>query len=138
MPAVRQQINIAASPRTVWNALTTEDGVKGWWADEARLDSRAGGRIVLTVEGDDGGPIEERGVFHEIRPIRRIEIAWDKAGKAPSAGTRLEFQIARDGDETRLSLVHSGSALDDEERRTRIDDDWRRALRALRDALETS
>lgn len=138
MPAVRQQINIAASPRTVWNALTTEDGVKGWWADDARLDSRAGGRIVLTVEGDDGAPVEERGVFHEVRPIRRIEIAWDKTSKGQSAGTRLEFQIARDGDETRLSLVQSGAALDEEELRTRVDDDWRRALRALRDSLETT
>ncbi|MFT6374056.1 MAG: hypothetical protein ACJARS_000691, partial [bacterium] len=26
MPSVRQQLNIAAPPRTVWNAITTAEG----------------------------------------------------------------------------------------------------------------
>jgi len=137
MPAIRRTINITASPREVWRALTTSDGIKSWWADDARVDAREGGRIVLQSEGDDGKPVEERGIFHEVRPTRKIEIAWDNNSPAPTKGTRIEFQVAKDGDETQVNLVHSGGGpLDDEEQREALDDSWRQALTALRDALE--
>ena len=137
MASIRQQINIAAPTRTVWNTLTSADGWKQWWAEEARLEARTGGRIVLTVEGDDGEPVEERGVFHEIRPTRKLEIAWDATSPAKTKGTRLQFTISRDGDETRVALVHSGGGiLDDEEARDGLEREWRSALRALRSVLE--
>lgn len=137
MATIRQQVNIAVPARTVWNALTTVEGLTSWWADEARIDARQGGVIVITTEGDDGAPMEERGILHEITPTRRIEIKWDAHGKAPSAGTRLTFNVARDGAETRLSIVHTGGgALDDEAARSSLDKDWNRALKGLRDALE--
>ena len=47
MATVRQQIHIDASSRTVWTALTTEEGLLTWWATEARLDPRSGGRFVV-------------------------------------------------------------------------------------------
>jgi len=137
MPAVRQQINIAAGPRTVWRALTTAEGLTSWWVDEARVDARAGGRVVLVSEDDEGEPMEERGVFLEIRPTRKLEIAWDSTGKAVTKGSRVQFQLARDGDETRVLVVHSGGeALEDEEAREQINKNWRSALKALRSALE--
>lgn len=137
MAAIRQQINVAANARTVWKALTTEEGVTSWWVDTARIDARPGGRIVLHSEGDDGTPVEERGMFHEVRPTRKIEIAWDSTSPAPTKGTRIEFQVARDGDETRVSVVHSGAGiLDDETGRKTLEDSWRQALQSLRDSLE--
>lgn len=137
MSSIRQQINIAAAPREVWRALTTEDGLKRWYADGVRIDARPGGRIVLTSEGADGAPVEERGIFHEIRPTRKIEIAWDDTSPAPTKGTRVEFQLAKDGDETLVNLIHSGGgALDDEAQRAEIEKSWRQALHALRDAIE--
>ncbi len=137
MPAIRQQINIAAPTRAVWRALTTSEGLTSWWVDEARVDAREGGRIVLVSEGDDGEPVQEVGIFHELRPTRKIEIAWDKSSPAITKGTRLEFQIARDGDETRVSLVHSGAGvLDDDDARTGLEKAWKAALLSLRDALE--
>jgi uncharacterized protein YndB with AHSA1/START domain len=139
MSSVRQQVNIAVSPRVVWRALTTEEGVTSWWVDQARLDARPGGRLVLTSVGDDGQPVEERGMFHEVRPTRKVEIAWDSVSPAPTKGTRIEFLIARDGDETRLSVVHSGAGiLDDEAARAVLDQQWRQALHALRDHLEAA
>lgn len=137
MASVRQQINVAASPRAVWRAFTTEEGLTSWWVDGARVDARAGGRIVLTSEGDDGQPLEERGMFHELRPTRKIEIAWDTNSPAPTKGTRIEVQIARDGEETRVSVIHSGASLqEDAEARDRLDAAWRQALQSLRDSLE--
>lgn len=136
MASIRQQINIAAAPRRVWAALTTADGLKSWWVDEARVDAREGGRVVLISEGEEGQPVEERGMFHTFRPTRRVEIAWDGNSPAPTKGTRVEFNVARDGEETRVSVIHSGGALDDEEAREALEKGWKSALRALRSSLE--
>jgi uncharacterized protein YndB with AHSA1/START domain len=137
MAAIRQQINVATNPRAVWRALTTEEGITSWWVDKARIDARSGGRIVLTSEGEDGTPVEERGMFHEVRPTRKIEIKWDANSPAPTKGTRIEFQLARDGDETRINVVHSGAGiLDDEAERKKLDDAWRQSLQSLRQSLE--
>ncbi|MCO4744138.1 MAG: SRPBCC domain-containing protein [Proteobacteria bacterium] len=137
MPAIRHQINIAAPARAVWRALTTEEGLTSWWVDEARLVAEKGGRVVLKSEGDDGEMIEEVGMFHELRPTRKIEIKWDSTSPAPTKGTRVQFTVARDGDETRVAIVHSGpGVLDDEEERAALEKGWRQALRALRGSLE--
>lgn len=137
MPAIRHQINIAAPTRAVWRALTTEDGLTSWWVDEARVVAEKGGRIVLKSEGDDGEMVEEVGMFHELRPTRKVEIAWDSNSPAPTKGTRIQFTVARDGDETRVAVVHSGGGLlDDEEERAALEKTWRQALRALRGSLE--
>ena len=137
MASIRRQINIAASPRAIWNAFTTEEGWKSWYADEARIDARKGGRVTLTTEGDDGEPIQEVGLVLRYRPTSQLEIAWDSNSPAQTRGTTLSFQIARDGDETRVALVHSGGQiLEDEESRDALEADWRRAFNALRDVFE--
>jgi uncharacterized protein YndB with AHSA1/START domain len=136
MASVRQQINIAASPRVVWRQLTTAEGLTSWWADKARLEAHSGGRIVLESEGDEGETWEERGIFLEHRPTRKLEIKWDTTSPAPTAGSRVKFQLARDGDETRVILIHTGAFLDDDEVLARYDKEWRSALKALRGSLE--
>ena len=137
MPAIRHQISIAATPKEVWRMLTTAEGLEGWLVDEARMDARAGGRVVWISEGDDGEPMEERGIFHEVRPTRSLEIAWDSTSPAPSKGTRVQFQLARHGGETRVALLHSGGGfLDDEEQRAGAESNWKAALKSLRSSLE--
>jgi uncharacterized protein YndB with AHSA1/START domain len=137
LAAIREQINIAVGPRVVWNALTTAEGWMSFYSDDARIDPRMGGRVELISEDDDGEPVSEVGFFHRFRPTSRLEICWDGVGKAETKGTTLSFNIARDGSETRLALVHSGGGvLEDEDRRAAISKTWRQAFKALRDALE--
>jgi uncharacterized protein YndB with AHSA1/START domain len=138
MSSIRRQINVACTPRAVWRALSTAEGWTSWYADEARVDPRKGGRITLITIGDDGEPVDEVGIFHTFRPIRKLEVSWDASSPAPTRGTSLSFQVARDGDETRLALVHSGGGiLKDEEARAALVKEWRQAFLALRDYLES-
>lgn len=136
MPAIRRQLNIAAAPRSVWNAFTTAEGWESWYADAARVDAREGGRVVLTTEDDEGAALEEAGIFHQLKPTSRLEIAFDTVGRSPLKGCRLSVQIARDGEETRVALVLAGASTEDEAARAALDATWRRSLTALRDALE--
>ena len=137
MSSIRQQINIAASTRAVWRAITTADGLKSWWVDEARVDQREGGRVVVSSEDDEGNTVEEFGILHTLRPTRKVEIFWDKNSPAPTKGTRISFQLASDRDETKVLLIHSGGGiLEDEEERASLEKGWRQALKSLRDVLE--
>lgn len=138
MSAIRHQISIDASSRSVWAALTTEAGVKAWWADQARLDAREGGRIVVTTQiGEEA--VEQAGIFHIVKPTRQLEIAWDAAGKAPTRGARTQLQVGRRDGETKVHVVISGGAgMDDPEAHAAVDAFWKEAMLRLRRHLEAT
>ncbi len=136
MPTIRRQITIAASPRSVWNALTTVEGLAAWLGDEVRVDGRAGGRVSLRVRAAGGVTNEETGFFHVFRPTAKLEVSWDGRSPGPWKSTFTQFSVARDRNETVLNVVHEGPQMDDAEARATIDDTWRAALTSLRDGLE--
>lgn len=131
---IRRQISIAATPRTVWNALTTPEGL-GWLGADARVDARPGGRITLKVTAG-AEPVEETGIFHVFRPTAKLEVTWDKFSKGPWKSMLTQVQVVRDGSETVLNVQHIGDALTDAAVREEIDAGWKRALLKLRDSLE--
>ena len=136
MPAIRRQIMVTAPPRQVWAALTTGEGLAQWLVDEARVDGRKGGRVVLINQDDEGNPIEDRGIVHTWRPTSHFEINFDSVGKGPLKGTRLSFSVAMDEGETRVALVHSGALFDDADENARVDKEWRQAMKALQAMLD--
>jgi uncharacterized protein YndB with AHSA1/START domain len=137
MGSVRQQINIAVGPRRIWTALTTEAGLCRWWANTARVDPREGGRIVLISESDEGETVERMGLFLAFRPTRRLEIKWDGGRNNNVRGTSVNFHIARDGDETRINVVHTGEGISDEsEEGALLVKAWKGTLLSLRETLE--
>jgi len=136
MPSLRRQIMVTAPPRKVWAAITTGDGLASWLVDEARVDGRKGGGVVMISEDDDGNPTEDRGLIHKWRPTSHLEITFDTVGKGPLKGTRLAFQVALDGGETRISLVHSGPLLDDPDEHARLEKEWRQAFGTLQALLD--
>lgn len=136
MATIRQQILIDASVRSVWNAITTPEGIARWWATSARVDGREGGRVALVHEAD-GETVEERGMVHRFRPTATFEVLWDTGGASQARSTSVQFQIGRGGGETKVHLqVAGGSALEDEEGRAALDDLWKARLLRLRDGLE--
>jgi uncharacterized protein YndB with AHSA1/START domain len=137
MSTIRRQVTIAATPRAVWNALTTPEGLSAWLGSDARIDPRQGGRIVLKV-GRDENRVEEAGMLHVFRPTAKLEITWDKYSPGPWKNTLTQFQVARDGTETVLNVQHIGPTMEDEATRAAADGVWKKALLALRDGLEAS
>lgn len=135
MGSIRQQISVDASSRAVWDLLTTVEGVTSWWVEDARLDARDGGRIVVGRTVDEVRQ-EDRGSYHQVRPTRTVEVAWDTSGSGPLAGTRLEFQVGRGDGETKVHVVQTGVALDDDARRVEVESFWKAALLKLRAKLE--
>ena len=139
MGSIRQQISIAVGARRVWWGITTQEGLQGWLAKEARVESRDGGRVVLESTGNEGDWGDASGIFHTLRPTRKVELAFDRSANPVFGGTRLSFQIAHDAGETRVSLVHRGTEglFEDEEEAALLSKAWREALKRLRVLLES-
>ena len=52
MKTIIHTVQVHASPETVYLALTTQDGVTGWWTDKATLTEGTNQSIHFTFVGD--------------------------------------------------------------------------------------
>jgi uncharacterized protein YndB with AHSA1/START domain len=99
---------IKAPPDRVWRALTEPDELRAWLA-RAEVDLRPGGAIVLTFENEDDEGVM-RGAVNEVEEGRFLEFTWREEGAGESV---VRFEVAPDGDGTRLTLTHTFEQIDD-------------------------
>ncbi len=51
MNDILHRVGITTSPEDVYAALTTIDGLAGWWTEDTRGDSAVGGVIEFRFDG---------------------------------------------------------------------------------------
>ena len=91
-----------SSPQRVYDALTTLDGLSGWWAEKTTGDTDPGG--VIEFRFGPGG-IDMRVV--ELDPGRLVR--WEVVGGPEEwIGTEVRFDIRQDGDWTIVLFRHEG------------------------------
>jgi uncharacterized protein YndB with AHSA1/START domain len=101
---VRLEIQIDASPETVFAFLTEPARMKTWLADVVDADCRPGG--IFRITGPRGVSIEGR--YLEIVPGRKVVFTWGgMEGLAPGAST-AEFDVEPHGAGSLLRLRHHG------------------------------
>jgi len=105
--AAEVEIRIAASPETVFDFFTDPDKMIQWMGRSAELEPRSGGTMRCDINGRDVA----RGEYVAVERPDRLVFTWGWEGEeptvAPGAST-VEVLLARDGDGTRLRLIHSG------------------------------
>lgn len=104
---VERELEIAASPETVWELLTDPDEATRWMGTSATFDLRPGGTYrVEVIPGNIA-----RGEFVEIDPPRRLVYTWGweaATGMAlPPGSSTIEFDLAPSGEGTLLRFRHS-------------------------------
>jgi uncharacterized protein YndB with AHSA1/START domain len=110
MKKIIHTVHIHASAASVYRALTTEEGVTGWWTSRAEVEPGEGGIIHFTFQGD----------FHpQMRPTRLEDgkvVEWScVAGHANWQDNRFTFHLRNRGAETSLQFVqHYAQELDDD------------------------
>lgn len=89
-------------PKTVYDALTTVEGLAGWWTEKTTGDAGLGG--TLEFRFPDGGFDME---VVELRPQQRV--VWRVVGGADEwIGTTIEWDLRQDGDFTIVLFKHQG------------------------------
>jgi uncharacterized protein YndB with AHSA1/START domain len=70
---VKREIVLPEAPEEVWEALTDEERLEEWFANEVELDARPGGRGVF--RWDDGE--ERRATVEAVEHERRLALRFD-------------------------------------------------------------
>lgn len=105
MAEYQASIEIAASPETVFDYLTTEAGMSAWMGQHADLDPHPAGRFAVDIAGF---PI--RGQYLHVERPTRVVVSWGVAGSAdlPVGASTVDFRLTATVGGTRVDLVHSG------------------------------
>jgi uncharacterized protein YndB with AHSA1/START domain len=107
MAELVREIVIDASPETIWPFLTEPDRHVEWMGTAAEIDPRPGGVYRVLVGGRNRGA----GEFLEVVPTEKIvfSFGWEGSEHAiPPASTTVEITLHREGNKTRVRLVHRG------------------------------
>ena len=103
MPDILHKIDIKSSPDQTYRALTTLEGLAGWWTQTTQGNPKPGGTIEFRF-GPLGG--FDRKVL-ELEPARHV--LWQVVdGPAEWIGTKIRFDLRRDGDFTAVMFAHQG------------------------------
>lgn len=106
MVDIIHRIGIKASPAKVYAAVSTVEGVAGWWSKETAGDARVGETLTVRFHSPSGNEI---GKF-EIEVLALIpdtEVRWRiKAGPQEWVGTEVVFSLSQVGDDTIVQFGH--------------------------------
>jgi len=107
MVDIIHRIGIKASPAEVYGALSTVEGVAGWWTRETAGESKVGG--VMTVRFFDHGAVTEKGRMD--LEVTRLdpgkEVRWRvKAGPQEWIGTDVTFSLSQADAQTVIVFGH--------------------------------
>ena len=108
------QVIISAPLSNVWNAWTTEEGAKSFFASECLIDLRVGGAYEMYF--DPSAPAGERGgeglTILAIQPEKMLSFTWNAPPSLPEVRGQLThvtlyFQDT-DENQTSLHFIHDG------------------------------
>src|SRR5215813_13044825 len=95
MPDILHKIDIQSSPDDTYRALTTLEGLAGWWTQTTQGNPRASGTIQFHFGPQGGFDMK----VLELEPAKRV--LWQVVdGPDEWLGTKVHFDLRRDGDFT--------------------------------------
>ena len=131
MVNILHRIGVASSsPAEVYAALTTLEGLSGWWARDTTGDTEVGGVIAFRF-GPGGFDMK----VLEAVPGKRV--LWEVVdGPAEWIGTHISWELRQDGDYTIVLFEHLGWA-EPVEFMYHCSTKWATFLLSLKQLLET-
>jgi uncharacterized protein YndB with AHSA1/START domain len=106
---IRREIGIDAPPAVVWPIVTEARHLARWFSDEAEIDLRPGGAMLLTWHGHGS----YRARVETVEPPRTFAFRWlRREHNEPAEGTStlVVMTLIPEGTGTRLRVVESGFA----------------------------
>jgi len=104
--SVERELQIAASPETVWEFLVDPEKMTRWMGESATLEPRPGGLYqVGVIPGHTA-----RGEIVEFDPPRRLVFTWgwDSGSIVEPGSTTIEIELVPEGEGTVVRFAHVG------------------------------
>ena len=106
--AIEREIVIDAPPSVVWSIVTEAQHLAGWFSDEAEIDLKPGGRMLLVWRAH--GTYEAR--VETVDPPRLFAFRWQtrEGAFSDTNSTLVVMTLEAEETRTRLRVVESGFA----------------------------
>jgi len=106
---IERSIVVEATPERVWAALTTQEGIGGWFGDIVEIDLKPGGEALF---GWSDYESTSEAVIEVVEPHTRFSFRWAATGASVEEGpsSLVEFLIDSDETGTRITVVETGFA----------------------------
>lgn len=123
-------IDIATTPERLYEALTTQKGIAGWWTPDVKAEPVVNSVNELNFQGTT---LKFR--VDKLEPARHV--AWSSMDVPPQwEDTRVLFDITPDGDMVNLKFSHAGfTSLEGDFGITSYS--WAQYVRSIKLLLET-
>jgi uncharacterized protein YndB with AHSA1/START domain len=106
MVDILHRIGITAAPEDVYTALTTIDGLAGWWTVDTQGDVDPGGVIQFRFANAPGAGGFDMKVL-ELQPGKLVR--WEVVdGPEEWIGTHVSFDLSQEGDYTIILFKQEG------------------------------
>jgi uncharacterized protein YndB with AHSA1/START domain len=111
---IRGEVVVDAAVAEVWEAWTTEAGIKSFFAPECNIDLRVDGpfEMFFLLDGEPGKRGGEGVRFLAIQPEKMLSFTWNAPPHLPEARGQWTHVVLRffeaDGGRTRVTLAHDG------------------------------
>lgn len=132
MAEVTREISVNASLERVFNAISTTEGISGWWTEDCAYDGRLGGKGQLTFGNPPVALALETMIFSRDEEV----LLRCLNGPADWMGTNISWVVEPLGERTRLILNHAGIRITDSNRPV-LDSLWRELLDSLKRYVES-
>ena len=109
MHDIMHLFKIHASSETVYQAITTADGIRQWWTRDTAIEPKVG---AVGEFGFYGKRFVAKVTVEELNPVTRVR--WKVANSAWQAANDIEFNLKADGNDTILLFAHRGFPRADE------------------------
>jgi uncharacterized protein YndB with AHSA1/START domain len=140
---VKAEIEIAASPDRVFQALTNGAELAAWWGSddmyrtsEWKIDLRPGGKWSTVALGPDGSQSTVDGEYLEIDPPRRLVHTW-RPSWDDFVETTVRYDLEPTAGGTRVRVTHTGFG-DRAQAASGTGEGWTRVLDWLGDHLSSA
>ena len=107
MPDILHRVGVKASVADTYKALTTREGLAGWWTTNTTGESTVGGKLTFRflVDGADIGGFDMKVL--ELTPARRV--LWQVVDGPPEwIGTTVSWELKQEGDYAIILFQHLG------------------------------
>lgn len=136
MSTIRHDLTTSASPRKVFEALTTVDGLRGWWAKNADIGKGEGATHELRF--DKGGQtVVMRFAVQALEPDRGVRWLCTENANPVWKGTELEWTIVAKDDGAHVTFEHRGFAEASSPPYKMTVDGWGHFMASLSSYLDT-
>ena len=103
-PSVERETTLETDPARAWEAISDEDQLAEWLAEEVELDPVEGSPARFVVDGD-----ERHGEVREVDEGRRISFTW-RAPEEPATLVELTLHPLTEEGPVRLTVVETAPA----------------------------